>query len=101
MNTFVKKLLVLASAIVPVACAQQAETTQCKSSIDNSIYENLPFSMPQGRPLPPGKHHPGSVSGRPRSHGPLRRGAVQRFRQPPGQRHQSRPRKGRRQSGHP
>lgn len=47
MNTFVKKLLVLASAIVPVACAQQAETTQCKSSIDNSIYENLPFSMPQ------------------------------------------------------
>ena len=47
MNTFAKKLLVLASAIVPVACAQQAETTQCKSSIDNSIYENLPFSMPQ------------------------------------------------------
>ena len=47
MDTFVKKLLVLVSVIVPVACTQQEETTQCKSDIDNSIYENLPFNMPQ------------------------------------------------------
>ena len=47
MNTLVKKLLVLACAIVPTACMQQAETPQGENAIDNNIYEGLPFSMPQ------------------------------------------------------
>ena len=47
MKTLIKKLLVLTALSLPLIPAQNAAYAQCGNHIDNSIYENLPFDMPQ------------------------------------------------------
>lgn len=47
MNKLLKNIIVLASAVIPFACTQRQEAPICASGIDASIYEGLPFEMPQ------------------------------------------------------
>lgn len=47
MNTLIKKLLVLTTLSLPLIPVQNAVYAQCGNHIDNSIYKNLPFDMPQ------------------------------------------------------
>ena len=47
MNTFIRKLLVLATLTLPLLPVQNTAKAQNDGYIDNSIYENLPFDMPK------------------------------------------------------
>ncbi|WP_300794206.1 glycoside hydrolase family 28 protein [uncultured Bacteroides sp.] len=47
MNRMLKNIIVLAAAVIPFACTQRQETLICASGIDASVYEGLPFEMPE------------------------------------------------------
>ena len=47
MDTLFKKLLVLTTFSLALLPVQNAAHAQCKNSIDESIYKELPFSMPK------------------------------------------------------
>ena len=47
MNTLLKKLFTLTTFSLALLPVQNAAHAQCKNSIDESIYKELPFSMPK------------------------------------------------------
>jgi len=47
MDTLFKKLLVLTTFSLALLPVQNAAHAQCKNSIDESIYKELPFNMPK------------------------------------------------------
>ncbi len=49
MNTFIKKLVALIVFSLPLLPIQHAVFAQNGSLIDESIYKNLPFDMPEGK----------------------------------------------------
>ena len=47
MNKLLKNIIVLVAALIPLACTQRQEVQICTNGIDASIYEGLPFEMPE------------------------------------------------------
>ena len=47
MNTLLKKLFTLTTFSLALLPAQNAVHAQCKNSIDETIYKELPFNMPK------------------------------------------------------
>ena len=47
MNTLLKKLFTLTTFSLALLPAQNAVHAQCKNSIDENIYKELPFNMPK------------------------------------------------------
>ena len=51
MNTLLKKLFTLTTFSLALLPAQNAVHAQCKNSIDENIYKELPFNMPKVEPV--------------------------------------------------